>query len=402
MVYNSRGAPRTAKNVKVGGSGNRKNLWDITYSPDPVPKGRRFADYPAFFVTTTCEANLHHFLVDEFNRIFTLFKRLKLLDGGGGGNAGTAGNAGSSSTVTSEDHQRRVALLYRDDVHSFCRDTGCHDPTRFEPFLYALPVRSHRAYFTSQEHLNVCFRDAVLGTPDPATSGREVSSFLASRLMHQAATATGAGGAAGAAGRTSGGGRGGGGGGLCGADNDPSRTVVVLQRESRRIANMDEIVAAVRQLKVAPGAGKGRTFSSAQPLNVRVAIFENASIAEQLSTVACCGLLVAVMGAGQQWVSFMPRGSTLLSVGWQNWRGDYYEVYAKAAGVRFREISASKVMPNFKHPTIQKQHSEKDLASAAYRQALLKKADKQVMKYSDVKLNPRDVVKVACQAFSCV
>ena len=46
-----------------------------------MPKGRRFADYPAFFVTTTCEANLHHFLVDEFNRIFTLFKRLKLLDG---------------------------------------------------------------------------------------------------------------------------------------------------------------------------------------------------------------------------------------------------------------------------------------------------------------------------------
>lgn len=35
---------------------------------------------------------------------------------------------------------KKVALLYRDDVHSFCRDTGCHDPTKFEDLLFTLPL----------------------------------------------------------------------------------------------------------------------------------------------------------------------------------------------------------------------------------------------------------------------
>jgi len=34
----------------------------------------------------------------------------------------------------------KFALFYRDDVHDFCRDTGCHDPTKFEDLLFTLPV----------------------------------------------------------------------------------------------------------------------------------------------------------------------------------------------------------------------------------------------------------------------
>jgi hypothetical protein len=97
----------------------------------------------------------------------------------------------------------------------------------------------------------------------------------------------------------------------------------------------------------------------------------------------------------------MPKGSTLLSVGWQNWRGDYYQKYAQAAGVRFREVKASRVYPNFEHPTIVKLHGRKGLNSAQYRDQLVRKGDKQVMKYSDVAVNPRDLLKVVCQTFEC-
>ena len=88
----------------MGGSGNRKNLWDISYSPLPVPSERTFAPYSAFFVTTTCEGNLHHFLQDEYYRIFTLMKKLGLLSG------------------ARDNNTQNVALFYRDDVHSFCRE----------------------------------------------------------------------------------------------------------------------------------------------------------------------------------------------------------------------------------------------------------------------------------------
>ena len=38
---------------------------------------------------------------------------------------------------------------------------------------------------------------------------------------------------------------------------------------------------------------------------------------------------IAVMGAGQQWATFMRPGSTLLSIGWSKWKNDYYAKYAR-------------------------------------------------------------------------
>ena len=45
----------------------------------------------------------------------------------------------------------QVALVYRDNVHDFCRDTGCHDPTKFEELLFTLPIKSHAAYFANDK-----------------------------------------------------------------------------------------------------------------------------------------------------------------------------------------------------------------------------------------------------------
>ena len=53
-----------------------------------------------------------------------------------------------------------VSVFYRHDLHGYCK-TGCHDPTKFEPFLRTLPVSTHLAYY---RHPPVCFREALFGT----------------------------------------------------------------------------------------------------------------------------------------------------------------------------------------------------------------------------------------------
>jgi hypothetical protein len=84
---------------------------------------------------------------------------------------------------------------------------------------------------------------------------------------------------------------------------------LVLQRDSRKLLNAVDIAS----------------WAAAAGLHARVVTFEGMAVVAQMHAVRCCQLLVAVMGAGQQWVSFMRRGSALLSVGWKNWRADYYQ-----------------------------------------------------------------------------
>jgi hypothetical protein len=55
VVYNSP-SKKYEKDMSVGGHGNRKNNWEIFYETGPPPKQYKYADYPALFVTTSCEA----------------------------------------------------------------------------------------------------------------------------------------------------------------------------------------------------------------------------------------------------------------------------------------------------------------------------------------------------------
>ena len=109
---------------------------------------------------------------------------------------------------------------------------------------------------------------------------------------------------------------------------DPDRTVVILQRKSRRLRNVGALAERAR----------------ARGLEAVVVEFESATeVLEQIATVRCCRLFVSVMGAAQQWVSFMRPQSTLLSIGWINWKTTYYEKFAKDAGVKFIGVTTTKV-----------------------------------------------------------
>jgi len=379
VVYNSK-RRYSVKDFKVGGHGNRKNLWEIHYEIGPPPKARQWAPYPALFATTSCEANLHHFLVDQFSRIYAVMKTLGRLGTGLkhpsppptqiGDAADSSGRlAQSTSALSAERFEKlKVMLFYRDDVHDFCRDTGCHDPTKFEDLLFTLPFVDHRAYFAKEDtHLNVCFRDAVLGTSREGVSDREVSNHILQGLG-MAAPQAAASASAGANTKMT-------------CPTDPERTVVILQRRNRRLLNAQDLAAFVetQTTTLTSGGDKG-------PLFARVVEFDGMNVTQQMFTVRCCKLFVAVMGAGQQWVSFMRKGSTLLSIGWRNWNADYYKGYAKEAGVTFVAVETSQVVPNFEDKTVVKFFGENKLKAAAFRKELQATAHKQVAKASDVTL----------------
>jgi len=237
--------------------------------------------------------------------------------------------------------------MYRDDVHDFCRDTGCHDPTKFEDLLFTLPVASHRAYFTDDAHLGTCFRDAVIGTHREGVKDKEVSDFILRGLEAK--------------------------GQLHECPTDPDRTVLILQRRTRRLLNAEDLQAEAKR----------------QGLFATVVEFDGMGVPDQIAAVRCCKLFVAVMGAGQQWVSFMRRGSTLLSIGWKNWKAEYYKKYAQEAGVHFLVALTDIVKPDFNNPTVKKVFGSK-LKDASYRAQIVSSAHKQLAKNSDVELRFKD------------
>lgn len=117
----------------------------------------------AFFISTTCEANINHFLLDEFARVHATLRAFGVPLG--------RDNRHAADT--------NVTLLYRHDLHSFCHE-GCHDPTKFEDFLFTLPVTTHLAYY---RHRPACFREAVFGTITFDSIPKEAMSFIVDNFL---------------------------------------------------------------------------------------------------------------------------------------------------------------------------------------------------------------------------
>lgn len=198
---------------------------------------------------------------------------------------------------------RNLTILHRHDLHSFCHGR-CHNASAFDALLYTLPISAHFGYTVHPP--NVCFHEAMLGTfsSEQAHSivrSQTVAAHIAHRLL-----------------------------GPLAADElvQCERTVLVLDRERRRILNAEEVGAAAR----------------ARGLFAHVVRFEGTTFDSQLRHMRCAQLVVSVHGAGQQLLVFMRPGATLLSIGWEGHTPDWFLLDALDAHLRFHRVITDQLM----------------------------------------------------------
>jgi len=81
VVYNSVKLNGTYR-IRVSAPVNavlQDRTWNITFSPDSVPRNNTMLDRTAFFVAQIVPGNLHHFWEEEFQHLYPLARRLRLL-----------------------------------------------------------------------------------------------------------------------------------------------------------------------------------------------------------------------------------------------------------------------------------------------------------------------------------
>lgn len=124
--------------IGVGAS----NKWAVEYRSGAPPPTHHYVDYPALFVTLTCEANLAHFLEDTLTMAYQSLKK--------------------SGRLSDPNPGKKVMLLYnKDSAFLESAERGCHG-MRYQDMLLTLPIRpDHSAYYKVPE--KTCFPDAVFG-----------------------------------------------------------------------------------------------------------------------------------------------------------------------------------------------------------------------------------------------
>jgi hypothetical protein len=285
----------------------------IEFRTGPPPNGTAMRNGTAFFVGATCEANIDHFLFDEYLPLFSAARQLK-------------GALPATNATASEDQNY---VFYHQDLHSFKRGIGpnggrCHDPTRFAPLLEALGLGGEAQAFWGKGAVwggrkrlglggegetpffpEVCFRRGVVvrGSPTPP---RVAMDYVARRWAHR--------------GLIPGGGS---------NDDDSSHQInnnnnnnnnnassnssfsspscragqaTVIQRlSSRRILNLDAVLDVLARKRFP---------------KVVVANFEAMSIPEQLHAVRSSAVLVGAFGAGLAWSGGLHPDAALVEFLW--------------------------------------------------------------------------------------
>lgn len=124
--------------IGVGAS----NKWPVEYRTTAPPSTHQYVDYPALFVTFTCEANLAHFLEDTLTMAYQALKK--------------------SGRLSDTETEKKVMLLYnKDSAFLQSAERGCHG-VRYNEMLLTLPIRpDHSAYY--KVPVNTCFPDAIFG-----------------------------------------------------------------------------------------------------------------------------------------------------------------------------------------------------------------------------------------------
>ncbi len=130
-----------SKIVRVAGSAKTKrNFWNLTFTTASVPSDVRYLkDKVAYFVSTSCPGNLHHFWEDEFHMLYSVVSKTGRLK---------SRNKNQMLYVSPHDLEPRMQ--------------DCRSTTRYQEFLWLLNFEKfHDAFFRIEP--DTCYGHGVFG-----------------------------------------------------------------------------------------------------------------------------------------------------------------------------------------------------------------------------------------------
>ena len=186
-------------------------------------------DYPAYFSITTCTGNLYHYWGDSIIQLYALLKQTGRLH----------------STVPNMVYYRQPLSDFENIIKVDGRD-NCVSMHRFEDIIFSLSVRQdHMSYH--DEKPNTCYANAVFGTVSKnLPSSLEVVNNVVnySDITH---------------------------------DKCLGSTVLILDRNNRRILNMEEMRIVAEEVGFK---------------NVSIVKFEKRTFKEQLNLIRCTDIFI--------------------------------------------------------------------------------------------------------------
>ena len=262
---------------EAGGSAGK---FEVHFEPGPPPSVL-VSNSTAFFIGSTCEANIDHFFYDEFLVLFSTMMKCNVLE--------------PQAKVTEAGNR----VFYSTDLHSFDRKMGpnggyCHNPEQFEPLIQALRVDQEPQVYWGKNSLwgepsddthfpDICFHRAVFVRGVPASPNQAMAYVARASYVPNA---------------------------TC----QPS-TTVVQRGSSRRIVNLEADLHLLEDMHFP---------------NVRVVRMEQLGVIEQLRVVRTSGVYIGSFGAALAWSGALHPQALLVEFLWPDLPKRY--VYSCVSG----------------------------------------------------------------------
>jgi hypothetical protein len=188
-------------------------------------------------------------------------------------------------------------LYYISDIWELDRRTGCHDPSRYQDILYALPVYKDHVFYKNGQS-QTCFESAWFGYYNQGYTLQEKRDYF-KKAFHV----------------------------TCSPSN--KTRVTIINRKYRRILNADEMCSA----------------SELDGFDTSVVFLSKLTLKEQFNVIMCTDILVGFQGAGLRWIDFLPERSALLELTMKHWVA-FYTGQAKSQNKNSDILMASSVVLN--------------------------------------------------------
>ncbi len=328
-IYNAEKNIKLKVDVTTGPNArfHRRWVWPITFKKSNLTQGHTLiTNHSAFFVITTCEGNLYHFWLDSTIGLYAAMKATNRLN----------------SSIPNQ-------LFYYEDVWKLDRSTGCHNPARYEQFIFALSIKKeHISYHMSP--VNICYYNATFGYDIKSVTSTDVKRYIYKKFRIN-------------------------------LQKCKYPTITIQQRKLRRIMNAE----VLKQEAIKFGW-----------TNTDVVTFEDLSIEDQLKTIACTDVLVGIQGAGLEWLYFMRPNTSLLELAWPD-KGWYYYYQEKATneGIKAQTLQATNISLNL-DAYVAKVRYGKPLSNkerGRLQTAKAKSSFDNHWKWADATFNPKEFVR---------